>query len=303
VFVREPGARQSRKFMLLAGQQPSPPGVDPRPEAFLDWEVHTGVLRGLKEAGAEPFWQVITDAPDEPDTLIRQFKEQELAGLISFRATFWGLLDPLIHAVGAHRVVSVHWSEAPSTLNEARVRVEPGICAALDRALELGHRWLAMLYGDTTAFWSHAERFRVFTEFCARNQLPIGAGCLVQTSGRAMDAYRATLRLLDADPSVTLIFTCNDERASGVLEALRDRGLTPGRDVSVIGYDDMPGAAESELATVRPPRGEVGRQAVSLLLETIANGRKNQKRWLDAEPVFRASLGPAQRKGKKKGRT
>jgi len=292
VFVREPGGQRGSKFMILAGRQPSPPGTDPRPEAFLDWEVHNGVLRGLKDAGAEPFWQVVTGAKDEPRALAQQFKEQELAGLISFRATFNGFLDSTVHAIGAHRVVSTHWSEAPCTLNEVRVRIQPAIYAALDRALELGHRNLAMFYGGNMAeFWSHAERFRIFTAFCAERGLPIGAGCMVATDGRAMDAYRATLRLLEANSDVTLIFSCNDERATGVLEALRDRGLTPGREVSVIGYDDMPGAAQLDLATVRPPREEVGRQAVALLMRTIEEKKTNQKHWLEAEAIFRGSLG------------
>ncbi|MBN1670847.1 MAG: GntR family transcriptional regulator [Kiritimatiellae bacterium] len=293
VFAREPGRRQGQRFMVVTGRQPSPPGVDPRPEAFLDWDIHNGVLRGLKEAGAEPFWQVLTGARDEPAMLVQQFKEQELAGVISFRATFNGFLDTAIRALGAHRIVSTHWSEAPSTLNEVRIDIRSGIYAALDRALELGHRSLAMLYGSNMAeFWSHAERFRIFTQFCAERGLPIGAGCLVATGGRSIDGYRATLRLLDQNPGVTLIFSCNDERAAGVLEALRDRGRTPGREVSVIGYDDMPGTAELQLATIRPPREEVGRQAVLLLLRAIEEKLTNEKHWLEAEPVFRASLGP-----------
>ena len=55
--------------------------------------------------------------------------------------------------------------------------------------------------------------------------------------------------------------------AIGVLDALAARGLRPGRDVSVTGFDDIAEAAEAGLTTVRQPSQDKGRIAGELLLD------------------------------------
>ncbi len=39
---------------------------------------------------------------------------------------------------------------------------------------------------------------------------------------------------------VELVFAANDVMAVGALSAIRDAGLTPGADVAVAGFDDIP---------------------------------------------------------------
>ena len=46
--------------------------------------------------------------------------------------------------------------------------------------------------------------------------------------------------------------------ALGALQALEQRRLTPGRDISITGFDDIPAAAGAGLTTVRQPIAEAG---------------------------------------------
>ncbi len=72
--------------------------------------------------------------------------------------------------------------------------------------------------------------------------LVLGAETNSRAAGTAAAAYA-----LDRADRATAILAGTDVLALGVLDALATRGLRPGRDVSVTGFDDIPEAAEAGL--------------------------------------------------------
>ncbi|HCT76972.1 MAG TPA: LacI family transcriptional regulator [Micromonosporaceae bacterium] len=105
-------------------------------------------------------------------------------------------------------------------------------------------------------------------------------------------AAAAAAYVLDRVPRPTAIVAVSDMLALGVLDALHTRDLRPGKDVSVIGFDDIPDAAVSRLTTIRQPAIEKGRIAGTLLLDPPAE-RAERQVVLPTELVVRASTGPA----------
>ncbi|MFJ1969353.1 LacI family DNA-binding transcriptional regulator [Streptomyces sp. NPDC087903] len=81
--------------------------------------------------------------------------------------------------------------------------------------------------------------------------------------------YRRTLDALHAGLDFTAVLAGTDMVAIGALAALREAGLDVPGDVSIVGYDDVPFAADlaPALTTVRVPYEELGRTAVRLTLE------------------------------------
>jgi LacI family transcriptional regulator len=69
----------------------------------------------------------------------------------------------------------------------------------------------------------------------------------------------------------TAVFAVNDFAAIGAMGALRSRGLTVGRDIAVVGFNDTPIAAQLPipLSSVRSPMLEIGRAAVQLLRKVL----------------------------------
>lgn len=67
------------------------------------------------------------------------------------------------------------------------------------------------------------------------------------------------------------IFVGNDYTAFGVIDAVREAGLVPGRDVSVVGFDDVPiaGWAAYDLTTYRQPVNRMIEAAVEALVDQI----------------------------------
>ncbi len=83
--------------------------------------------------------------------------------------------------------------------------------------------------------------------------------------------YEITKELL-ADHLPTALFVANDQMALGALRALREAGVEVPRDVSVVGFDDIPEAAyfPPPLSTVRQEFSDLGRRTFDLLLARIA---------------------------------
>jgi DNA-binding LacI/PurR family transcriptional regulator len=87
----------------------------------------------------------------------------------------------------------------------------------------------------------------------------------------ASSGYRLGTQLGD-EPGLTAVFCGNDTMALGVIRALAERGLRVPEDVSIIGFDDVPEAGyyRPPLTTVRQDFGEVGRQALSTLVDRMS---------------------------------
>ena len=75
------------------------------------------------------------------------------------------------------------------------------------------------------------------------------------------------LLALSKPPSA--VFLMSDEMAFGALQALRERGLRPGRDIALVGFDDHPAAEAFGLTTVRQPVRELGRLGARLMLDQL----------------------------------
>ena len=91
------------------------------------------------------------------------------------------------------------------------------------------------------------------------------------------------------------VFAANDVAAIGAIEVLKSHGLRVPQDISVVGYDNthISGLYGFNLTTVDQPRFEIGRMAVSLLLERLEGGRTEAKRVVLApELVVRGSSAP-----------
>ena len=95
--------------------------------------------------------------------------------------------------------------------------------------------------------------------------------------------------VLDRRDRPTAITAGGDVLAFGVIEAMRRRGLVPGRDISVTGFDDIPAAEAGGLTTVRQPIREKGRLLGRMLLDPSYT---EDRVVLPTELVVRSSTGP-----------
>ena len=104
--------------------------------------------------------------------------------------------------------------------------------------------------------------------------------------------------LLSGRNRPTAVIAGNDMMALGVMDAIQERGLTVGTDISVTGFDDVPVAAFTSppLTTLRQPIYEIGRTCCRMLVDILAGRRPEPyQALLTPEIVIRESTGPFKR--------
>src|SRR5262249_27549195 len=103
---------------------------------------------------------------------------------------------------------------------------------------------------------------------------------------------RAVDRLLDQKLKFTAVFCANDEMAIGAMRALQLRGVRVPQDCSIVGFDDIRFARYTEppLTTIAQPKNQLGREAMSLLVEILTDPAvPPRKEVLPVELVVRGS--------------
>src|SRR5206468_5697017 len=122
-------------------------------------------------------------------------------------------------------------------------------------------------------------RLQGYHDALAAAALPFTPELVRTTPDWGPDAGRMAMeQLLASCPGVTAIFAQSDMLALGAMAAIRDAGLRVPKDLSVIGYDDIPVASylDPPLTTVRQPIRELGALATKLLIDAIAKRQRGE---------------------------
>ncbi|HSY03788.1 MAG TPA: LacI family DNA-binding transcriptional regulator [Acidobacteriaceae bacterium] len=147
---------------------------------------------------------------------------------------------------------------------------------ALSHLHDLGHRRIAFIKGQTFSSDTRV-RWEAIRKTCSTLDIRVHPELVVQLEGTAPGSEPgliATRKLLSGGHRFTAIFAFNDASAIGAFNALHEAGLHVPRDVSVVGFDDIPSAAtmHPSLTTVRQPLRAMGQSAAETLLRLIRSG-------------------------------
>jgi LacI family transcriptional regulator len=147
-----------------------------------------------------------------------------------------------------------------------------GAYEATQYLIELGHRRIGYMVGLREMQCS-LDRLAGYRTALEDNGISFDPALVCNGDFFLSEGYRAATVLLQTSPPPTAIFAANDISALGVMEAIRNQGLNIPKDISVIGFDDIPEAAQvhPSLTTVRQPLEDLGRLAVQVLLKRLAN--------------------------------
>ena len=136
---------------------------------------------------------------------------------------------------------------------------------AAQHLLGLGRKKLAVLQGKPEG----GKRVMRVDAFVAAAQAAGVEPTLIEAEANAtpsLQGYRALAPLLRNGAPFDGLFCETDELALGALAALEDAGVAVPRDVSVVGFDDLPDLA-SQLTTIRQDFPKLAEAAIKLLAE------------------------------------
>jgi DNA-binding LacI/PurR family transcriptional regulator len=255
----------------------------------------TSMLYGFERAAHDSYFVSVASLPalDRRSMLdaVDRFLGQGIEGIVVI-ATVDTAVAALGHVPPEVPLVAVGCGTRASVTSVAIDNVA-GAAAATRYLLGLGHQSVFHVAGPANCLDARerAEGWRQALRETGANEPALLVGDWSASSG-----YRLGTQLAD-DPGLTAVFCGNDTMALGVIRALAERGLRVPEDVSIIGFDDVPEAGyyRPPLTTVRQDFGEVGRRALSTLVDRMSGAIPAGPRVRVApELIIRASAaGPA----------
>ena len=134
-------------------------------------------------------------------------------------------------------------------------------------------------------------RLNAYRDALTEAGLPINPDLLKHGDFTQPTGFAATQELLRLANPPTAIFAANDLSAFGVIEAVKHHGLQLPKDISVVGFDDIPMASQvfPPLTTVKRPLEQLGKTAVGLLLAKLRGELAKTNVTLPTRLVVRAT--------------
>lgn len=244
-----------------------------------------GISVRLERDGYVPIALETRDDHDRLAASVRLLGERRVDGVITAatRAGDVGTFKQLMRS-GTPVVMAVRWIRGLGIPIVANDDLRGGALAA-EHLIRLGHRRIVQLHGpnDVEAF---NERSLGYRSTLARAGLPDEEPVGYATTPTVLEGRRLMeLVLKRGTVPPTAVFAHNDFIAIGAMEVLREAGLECPRDVSIVGYNDMPLTEHlaPPLTTVRMPTVEVGQVAADVVLRII-EGRTASPVSISLEP-------------------
>lgn len=166
------------------------------------------------------------------------------------------------------------------------------------RLLEAGHRRIvfANTVDDTLASRGREAGLRAAL---AEAGVSLRVADIAHVASTAEGGREAAVELLDRPNRPTAVFCFNDQVAMGVMQVAHSLGIDVPCECSVIGVDDLANVADAlvpKLTTIRLPHEEMGRWAVTRLLDRVAGEDLDvESATIPCRLVERESVAPAPR--------
>lgn len=162
---------------------------------------------------------------------------------------------------------------------------------AVNHLISTGHENIAMITLPPS-FPTSIARLCGFKKALNDANLFVSDRNIVYSGYQFEDGYESCRILMEKETPPTAIFCYSDALAIGAVRYLMEHNIQPGKDVDVIGFDDLPFSSLyiPSISSIRQPCFEMGRKAFELLLEKINNPETPAKEIiLPSELVLRDS--------------
>ena len=256
-------------------------------------EFAAGVDEALGEAGYVTLLGSTSESPERQHAVLASLMEHSPAGII---------LSPAEHSdgeqvqrlLGAHAAVVVFNRELPGVdWDFLALDNQRGARLATEHLLALGHRRIAFFGGHADSS-SCQQRRQGYIEAMTAAGIAPEPRWLVECTPSRVEAARVTAELAASYADVTAAVCYNDNVALGLKLGLIARGLRPGQNFALTGFDDIPEAAQTTppLTTLAVEPRARGRQAAELLLQRVRDRDAPVRRIVaPVELVVRGSSG------------
>ena len=167
--------------------------------------------------------------------------------------------------------IIIRIGDSPAQCPQITVDEADGARKAARYLLDLGHRRIALV---APAFSTTGVAMRQgFAEEIAAQGLPAGTGA-IESCARGIDGGTLAVHAYRGRDEQCRAFICaSDEIAAGAVRALREAGLVPGDDCSVIGFGNTRLAQGMGMTTIDPCFDRLAERVVTTTTEAMSQGK------------------------------
>ncbi|WP_300060584.1 LacI family DNA-binding transcriptional regulator [uncultured Roseobacter sp.] len=255
-------------------------------------EVISGVSDLLE---ADGYLVSVLDARDDPERQGRHidaFIRNGRGGLLWVPAE--QTPQKTFELLAAHRIPTVTFLRRPqaSGFDHVGIRNAEATAQATNHLADLGHRHIAYLGGEEL---TAVRRERIAGYQTVMAERALGTPVIWDSNDIKLAGMQAMMALRAAHPETTAVVCNGDIVALGACHGIRRMGLQPGKEISVVGFDDIPDAAVATppLTTMAVSPYQLGRRLARVMLERLSEptGPASVSE-VSAELVLRATTGP-----------
>jgi LacI family transcriptional regulator len=232
------------------------------------------LLRGIEDAAAQQDFSVIlANTDDDPVRELRSLhvlRERQVDGVILATARRH---DPAVRQLAetGYPFVLVNRHTEPLPANAVVPDDYAGAMRAVEHLVALGHRRIAHIAGPEALSTGYRRRLG-YQAALEQQGLPLDPALVVTGSYREAGGYEAMSALLAPAQPPTAVFAVNDLAALGAVRALYEVGLRVPDDMSLVGFNDLPVAAQMtpRLTTLHVATHLMGVAAAERLLALLS---------------------------------
>lgn len=229
---------------------------------------------------------------------LRMLVEGQIAGLVVIGDSVpEETLGEFVRQRAGVPVIAIERDYALDGVSCLLVDSEQGAFSATRHLMDQGYERIAMITGPGTgagsSTYGRAQRFDGYHRALGRDGVEADSSLVVEGNFRYEGGVAAMRTLLLLHPRPDAVFAANDMMALGAMAAIREAGLTVGRDIALVGFDNVPMSAliEPPLTTMAMPMSELGDAAAQLLEVQLGRGGRHDavRQTFSADLVIRHS--------------
>ena len=256
------------------------------------------LILGIEEVGMDAGYRIILGEGRITDNRLQGYLELADSGLVDGVVQLLSTdRESLIERQKSKPLVLVGEFEDDAPCATVSIDDKQASKQITNYLISLGHRRIGCLTGIN---WLNSTRKRLsgYREAMKDHNIEVDERFILEGRFSPESGVVAANKFCKLPQQPTAVVCMNDLMAMGLIHGLRRQGLSVPEQVSVVGFDgiDVSRYFYPTLTTIQQPAKELGRKAMELLLEQLANPEANsdfcEAHILPHELVLRESSGP-----------
>ena len=242
------------------------------------------VITGIQEVAYTKGYNIVlyvtNDSPERELDVVKHLNTQNLDGiLVSISSD--SAANSNFERIIAEGTPIVFFDRVLSGVEASKVVQDDynGAFEAVEHLIQQGFTRIAHVAGPENLDFTK-NRLAGYLAALSKHDIPVHPGWVIHSGFSQEDGETDLEHLFSQEDRPDAVFAVNDRKAIGVMQALKARGVSIGRDFGVIGFtnDPMSTIISPTLSTVAEPAYEVGKVSCELLLEHIVRKSNFQPR-------------------------